>query len=125
MFRANPSPNGRGWCEAPGEGYHNSNFSILNPSPVPSAHPLPLGEGFARNIFLYVGQQWFVTARTPESRLQGVQRISVGQCPGKARRSAEQFVNREDNVWKCGQRNRFASMESEGVRITGWPGIAI
>ena len=51
MFGANPSPEGRGWREAPGEGYHK-HFFILYPSPAASQHPLPLGEGFDPNLFL-------------------------------------------------------------------------
>jgi hypothetical protein len=48
MFGANPSPEGRGWPEGPGEGYKDS---CLHPSPAASRHPLPSGEGFAPNIF--------------------------------------------------------------------------
>src|SRR5436190_9971825 len=40
-FGANPSPEGRGWCEAPGEGCKDSS---LHPSPAASRHPLPSGE---------------------------------------------------------------------------------
>jgi hypothetical protein len=37
MFRKDPSPNGRGWCEAPGEGYRMKLFSRWYPSPGPLA----------------------------------------------------------------------------------------
>jgi hypothetical protein len=44
MCFANPSPEGRGWPEGPGEGCKDSS---LYPSPAASRHPLPSGEGFA------------------------------------------------------------------------------
>src|SRR4051812_46292835 len=60
-FGANPSPEGRGWPEGPGEGYHMKNNFRRYPSPGASHHPLPSGEGFAKRhtgqIFLYVGFQ--------------------------------------------------------------------
>src|SRR6185436_18052948 len=49
-FGTDPSPEGRGCREAAGEGYREI---FLYPSPGPSGHPLPSGEGFARNtLFL-------------------------------------------------------------------------
>jgi len=52
-FRANPSPEGRGCREAAGEGYHKKDYFMRYPSPGPSGHPLPSGEGFAQNIFQF------------------------------------------------------------------------
>jgi hypothetical protein len=56
MGFANPSPNGRGCREAEGEGYYMKNIEeiLMVPltRPAGAGHPLPLGEGFARNIFL-------------------------------------------------------------------------
>jgi hypothetical protein len=50
-FGSNPSPEGRGWCEAPGEGYRTKLFFVWYPSPAASRHPLPSGEGFGLSIF--------------------------------------------------------------------------
>ena len=47
LYFANPSPEGRGWCEAPGEGYQTKLFFMWYPSPAASRHPLPSGEGRA------------------------------------------------------------------------------
>src|SRR4051794_6668294 len=49
MRFANPSPEGRGCREAAGEGGREES---LHPSPGPSGHPLPSGEGFAPKHFL-------------------------------------------------------------------------
>ena len=58
MFRANPSPDGRGCREAAGEGYNTKNssksFEEMNvvplTRPADAGHPLPSGEGFAPNL---------------------------------------------------------------------------
>jgi hypothetical protein len=55
MFRANPSPNGRGCREAAGEGYKMKKdieeiFMVPLTRPAGAGHPLPSGEGFAHNI---------------------------------------------------------------------------
>src|SRR3954465_2850571 len=42
IFGTNPSPEGRGWPEGPGEGCRKES---LHPSPGASHHPLPSGEG--------------------------------------------------------------------------------
>jgi hypothetical protein len=44
VLQAIPSPNGRGWREAPGEGYRMKSF-------YGAGHPLPLGEGFLDQRF--------------------------------------------------------------------------
>ena len=65
LFLANPSPDGRGCREAAGEGFSNKDSSknfegmyvVPLTRPAGAGHPLPTGEGFARNI-LHLGQQW-------------------------------------------------------------------
>src|SRR5262245_13779472 len=46
---ASPSPSGRGWREAPGEGGNAENLSFCLPSSGPSGHLLPEGEGLDCN----------------------------------------------------------------------------
>ena len=62
MFLSNPSPVGRGW-PAPagrvrGTTCISSKFSLLYPSPAASRHPLPSGEGSAKNRTLNLKIVW-------------------------------------------------------------------
>ena len=71
LFLANPSPDRRGCREAAGEGYSNKDSSknfeemyvVPLTRPAGACHPLPLGEGFARNTSQF-GQLRSQTAPT-------------------------------------------------------------
>ena len=50
-LRSSPSPSGRGWREAPGEGGKCPRTNVLLPSSGASRHLLPEGEGLAYRLF--------------------------------------------------------------------------
>src|SRR3954470_1390023 len=84
-FGANPSPEGRGWPEGPGEGYHMKTFFIRYPSPGASHHPLPSGEGFAPKHFPVWTAQPGQEGRLPHppSKYHGADFAKPNSCHGR------------------------------------------
>src|SRR4051812_27757189 len=83
MFRANPSPEGRGWCEAPGEGYRMKFLHVV-PLTRPFGPPSPFGRGIRRNIAFTVMN----SGRSEKTRKSKTSQDAVPRAiRAKARRS--------------------------------------